>query len=463
MGCLSGYRILYGPGVARFGMDCQCVCGRTYTTDDCLLVYERLLGGLNMSDKLNWLLVGARVYHTLYNMTGTVTRIGDTYEADGLMDVDGTAVAFMFEHIRPADAEPEQVTTSKPSWLKATRTVGGEEVVNLRVDTGPESWYGGKPHLIGEIRRNGFLYTCAWSIARGTPIEQFSKYHMQSLSLASIPTEPEAVCECKVEEWGTHAAQCWARNAPAKPAKCTRCLGTGEYKDGFSGSYFVCDSCAPAAKPVVKVCTCGRDKYHLITCDLWSHTQFVSEAPEAPKPYGQNPGDWGSKEHLAACEADETRRKREGMRKLVEVSEEAGAYEAPTLVETGTPGVYREVQRMPEYPAEAEWKPAVGQGALWVSVHDERGTEVNVRGFSADGKEAYIEVEDGTYTRAPLDELRKPAPRTRDVVVMEMRHRSGHVVWVSGEGAALYRPSDYIRTGRTHIFPGVPVDDKAGE
>lgn len=71
--------------------------------------------------------------------------------------------------------------------------------------------------------------------------------------------------------------------------------------------------------------------------------------------------------------------------------------------------------------------------------------------------DCYILAVKPVFTRL-LTELRRPAPKTRDVVVQEFEFE-GRTCWASENP---YRHC-WIPTGRTHTFHGVPVDDKESE
>jgi hypothetical protein len=322
----------------------------------------------------------------------------------------------------------------KPDWLKATRTVGGEEVVNMRLlrhQPGDGGWYSGLPYLSGEIRRNGFLYSCAWNPANGHPIEQFAKYTLQTLSLASIPAEPEPVCV---------------------PPKCPKCRGRGEYKDNFAGVYFECE-CAPA-KPVVKVGQRYRDKDG-VTLTIAAVTTEGNGHGTDSKGHGRRTTPRLLAEGYWTLVSEAPEPPVSGCAKGGACDMQADGNCLPcgdVPAEADCAGGYDCNCHHHPMPVAPEWKPTVGKGALYGR------SLVQVRGFSSDGKRVVFELESGEILAAPLADLRKPAPKTRDVVVREYAWPgSDKRMWLD-----INPVEGWVKTGRTHTF-SVPVDDNGGD
>jgi hypothetical protein len=100
--------------------------------------------------------------------------------------------------------------------------------------------------------------------------------------------------------------------------------------------------------------------------------------------------------------------------------------------------------------AEPEWKP--GDTA---AVDDPyAGPDYRVEIISVGERMAFVKTPGGFEACLPLLSLRKPAPKTREVVVRKWRHESGSTQW-----AEKNPHSSYVYTDDTRTFT-VPVEEE---
>lgn len=132
--------------------------------------------------------------------------------------------------------------------------------------------------------------------------------------------------------------------------------------------------------------------------------------------------------------------RRNGLRELVRISEEAGAYEEPELHCDWTMCCrkYCVACYPPPKPAAPTW--AVGDYVQELS----SGCTGTVRGIHNDM--LWVVRDDGTPIVVNAHQLTRPAPKRRTVTVYEHRLENGELFWGS-------EPSPVsLRTGRTHQF-----------